>query len=249
MISLSTKRGGRSLDEIYTFVVRGPDSRLPRGYVWLIPVWFAILGGLIALGIRHLTNPIPLWLLGSEIGSMVIAALVLIGVLLTVRRHALRVNAAGVWIGISTTRRRPKLRQVHIPWADISQVRMVSRRYGVLLEISLGPAARIVARPNFGKQVLLLLAMLVMPFGFGRGQPALTAARCDPPRYLIKVCDVQPAQLRHVLTGVKPPNVPVRIATKAAALRHPPLPLQRPRPRPSERLSSRDQRLRSRASL
>ncbi len=221
------------MDEIYTFLVRGPASRLPRGYVWLIPVWFAFLGGLVALAIRHLTSPVPLWLVGSEIGSMVVAALVLIGVLLTVRRHAFRVNAAGVWLGISTTRRRPKLRQVHIPWADISQVRMVARRYGLLIEISLGPAARIITRPGIGKQALLLMAMLVMPLGFGRGQPALTAARSDPPRYLIKLCDVEPAQLRHVLAGIKPPDVPVRIATKAAALRYPPLPLHRPRPRPS----------------
>jgi hypothetical protein len=221
------------LDEIYTFLVRGPGSRLPRGYIWLIPVWFAILGGLAALGIRHLTSPVPLWLVGSEIGGMVIAAFVLIGVLLTVRRHAFRVNATGIWLGVSTTRKRPKLRQVHIPWADISQVRMASRRYGLLLEISLGPAARIITRPSLGKQALLLLAMFVMPLGFGRGRPALTAARSDPPRYLIKLCEVEPAQLRRVLSGIKPPDVPVRIATKAAALRYPPLPLQRIRPRPS----------------
>jgi hypothetical protein len=221
------------MDEIYTFLVRGPSSRFPRGYVWLIPIWFAIMGGLVALGLRHLTNPVPLWLLGTEIGSMVIAGITLIGVLLTIRRHAFRVNATGVWIGISTTRKQPKLRQVHIPWADISQVRMASRRYGVLLEISLGPAARIVIRPGLVQQAFLLLGMLFMPFGFGRGRPALTAARSDPPRYLIKVCDVQPAQLREVLAKVKPPDVPVRIATKAAALRYAPLPLQRTHPRPS----------------
>jgi hypothetical protein len=221
------------LDEIYTFLVRGPASRLPRGYVWLIPIWFAIMGGLVALGIRYLSSPVPLWLVGSEIGSMILAAFVLISVLLTLRRHAFRVNATGVWLGISTTRERPKLRQVHIAWAEISQVRMASRRYGVLVEISLGPAARIVTRPGAGKQALLLLGVLVMPFGFGCGRPALTAARSDPPRYLIKLCDVQPAQLREVLAGVKPPDVPVRIATKAAALRYAPLPLQRGSPRPS----------------
>ncbi len=221
------------MDEIYTFLVRGPASRLPRGYVWLIPIWFAVLGCLLALAMRYLTSPVPRWLLGTEIGGMVIAALVLIGVVLTVRAHAFRVNASGVWLGISTTRKRPKLRQVHIPWADISQVRMVSRRYGLLVEISLGPAARIITRPGIGRQALLMLAMLVMPFGFGRGQPALTAARSDPPRYLVKLCDVEPAQLRQVLAEVKPPDVPVRIATKAAALRYPALPTRRPRPRAS----------------
>jgi hypothetical protein len=221
------------LDEIYTFLVRGPASRLPRGYVWLIPVWFAVLGALVVVTSRYLGGAMPLWLGYTEIGSMVLAGLVLIGVLLTVRRHAFRANRTGVWLGISTSRKRPKLRQVHIPWADIAQVRIVSKRYGVLLEISLGPAARIVTRPRPGRQALLLLGMLIMPFGFGRGRPALTAARSDPPRYLIKVCDVTPAELRQVLGGLKPPTLPVRILTKPSALRYAPLPRQRPSPRPT----------------
>lgn len=221
------------MDEIYTFLVRGPASRLPRGYVWLIPVWFAVLGGVVALVIRHLSGTMPLWLGGTEIGSMVLAGLVLIGVLVTVRRHGFRANSNGIWLGISTTRKRPKLRQVHIPWADIAQLRMVSRRYGVLLEISLGPAARIVARPGLGKQALLLLGVLFMPFGLGRGRPALTTARSDPPRYLVKICDVTPAELRQVLTGLKPPALPVRVLTKAGVLRYATPLRQRPSPRPT----------------
>jgi hypothetical protein len=221
------------LDEICTFLVRGPASRLPRGYVWLIPVWFAILGTAIALGLRHLSSPIPMWLLGTEIGGMIIAGLVLIGVLSTVRRHAFRANSAGIWLGISTSRKRPKLRQVHIPWADISQVRMASKRYGVLMEISLGSAARIVVRPTAVRQALLLLGMLILPFGFGRGQPALTTARSDPPRYLVKVCDVSPVELRQVLARLRPPQVPVRILTKAGALRYTSLSRQPRAPRPT----------------
>jgi hypothetical protein len=221
------------LDEIYTFLVRGPGSRLPRGYVWLIPVWFAILGAGIALGLRYLHSPVPLWLLGTEIAGMIIAGLVLIGVLSTIRRYAFRANSAGIWLGISTSRKRPKLRQVHIPWADISQVRMASKHYGVLLEVSLGPGARIVVRPAAARQALLLLGALIMPFGFGRGQPALTAARSDPPRYLVKVCDVSPVELRQVLARLRPPEVPVRILTKAGALRYTSPSRQRPSPRPA----------------
>jgi hypothetical protein len=221
------------LDEIYTFLVRGPASRLPRGYVWLIPLWCVILAGLVALALRYLHSPVPLWLLGTELGGMLTGGLVLIGVLLTLRRHAFRINHTGIWLGISTTRRRPKLRQVHIPWADIDQVRMVSRRYGVLAEIALGSDARIVAPLSLGRQAAMLLGMLVMPFGFGRGRPALTAARSDPPRYLIKICDVSPVYLREVLAAVKPAEVPVRIATKAAALRYAPLPPGRARPQPT----------------
>lgn len=215
------------MDEIYTFLVRGPASRLPRGYLWLVPIWLAVIGAAVALGLRHFNNPVPVWLLGTEVGGLALGGVILLGVLLTIRHHALRANRTGIWLGVSTTRKRPRMRQVHIPWADIYQLRMASRRYGVLLEIALGPAARIVARPGPGRQALMLLGMLVMPFGFGRGRPALTAARSDPPRYLVKVCDVTPAELRQMLGSVKPPEVPLRIATKAAALRYATVPGRR----------------------
>ena len=76
-------------------------------------------------------------------------------------------------------------------------------------------------RPGPGRQALLLLGMLVMPFWFGRGRPGLTAARADPPRYLVRVCDVRPADLRQVLTTVKPPPIAVRVLTKPGPLRYP----------------------------
>lgn len=227
------------MDEIYTFLVRGPSSRLPRGYVWLIPIWFAILGGIVALGIRRFGGQLPMWLAGTEIGGILLAGLVLFCVLLTVRRHAFRIGKDGIWLGVRTTRKRPKLRQVHIAWADISQLRMVSRRYGVLLEITLGPSARIVTRPSLARQALILLGVLIMPVGFGRGRPALTAARADPPRYLIKLCDVKPAELRQLLAEVKPAALPARVLTKPSAMRYATLPGRRPTPQPTSAVSPR----------
>jgi len=221
------------LEEIYTFLVRGPSSRLPRGYIWLIPIWFVILGSLVALASRDLSGKLTPWLAATEVGGTLLAGAVVMSVLFTVRRHAFRANSEGIWIGILTTRKRPKLRQVHIPWADISVVRMAHRRYGVLLEISLAPSAEVVIRPGAGEQILLWLGSLVMPFGFGRGRPALTAARPYPPRYLIKVCDVTPSGLRQVLAELRPPEIPVRILTKSGAMRFAPLPRRRSSPQPT----------------
>jgi len=165
----------------------------------------------------------PIWLGATELGSLLLACLTVFCVLATVRRNAFRVSSHGIWLGCSTTRKRPRLRQVHISWADVAQVRMAATRYGALLEISLGPSARIVHRPGAGRQALVLLGALIMPVGFGRGRPGLTSARENPPRYLVKVCDVTPAELREVLTLVKSTPAAVRILTKAGPLRFPPM--------------------------
>jgi hypothetical protein len=219
----------RALDDIYTFLVRGPSSRLPRGYVWLVPVWFAIACGLVVFAGRRISGRLPPWLEATELAGLLLACLTLISVLATVRRHAFRVSRNGIWLGCRTTRRRPRLRQVHIAWTDVAMMRMAATGYGVLLEIGLVPAARITQRPGPGRQVLLLLlGVLLMPLGFGRGRPALTAPRKDPPRYLIKVCDVTPAQLRQVLGAVKPPELAVRTLTKRSGMRSPAVPSPRP---------------------
>lgn len=214
------------MDDMYVFVVRGPSSRYPRGYTWLIPVWFAVLGGVVILASRRADDQLPLWLAATELGSMVIAGLILIGVLRTVRRNAFRVNANGIWLGCRTTRRRPRLRQVHLAWPDVAQVRMMRRHYGMVIEISLGPAARLVEPYSLGRQALLLAGVLVMPFGFGRGRPGITAARSDPPRYLVKLCDVSPPELREVLARLAPPTVAVRVLAKPLLPRLRPLPRQ-----------------------
>lgn len=208
------------MDDIYVFLVRGPSSKLPRGYIWLIPLWFTALGLLILLAGREISGRMPVWLAATELGCMLLAGLTLVCVLSTVRRHALRVSSNGIWLGCSTTRKRPRLRQVHIAWSEIAQIRMAATFYGTLLEVGLSPAARIGRRPAPWRQFLLLLGVLVMPFGLGRGRPGLTSPRADPPRYLVRICDVPPADVRQVFVTVKPPPVPVRVLTKPGPLRY-----------------------------
>lgn len=207
------------MQQTITCLVRGPASRYPRGFLWLIPVWFAIVAGAVVFASYKIADELPLWLGATELGALLIAAFVLAGVLATVRRHAFRADARGIWLGVLTGRKRPKLRQIHLAWAEVAQLRMVARRYGLLLEIRLSPAARIVHRPSFPRQALLLVGALLMPLVVGRGQPALTSPVTDPPRYLIKLCEISPAELSAALAAIAPDALPVRQLPKKGALR------------------------------
>jgi hypothetical protein len=197
------------LDDTVTCLVRGPASRYPRGFIWLIPAWFVILSlAALELGrIASTTGRLPGWLALTEIGGLAIATVTAFCVLVTVRQPAFRADQDGIRLGVSSSRRRPKHRQVQLTWPEIDQLRIVRRHYGALLVITLGPAARIVHRPGLAKQALVLLGMLIMPFAFGRGSPALTCARMDPPRYRVKICDVSAADLSFALDSVKPDEV------------------------------------------
>jgi hypothetical protein len=202
---------------VLTCLVRGPSSRYPRGYLALIPVWFVVLGAAVVIVSRRLGG-LPLWFAATELGGLLLAGLTLMCALATVRRRAFRADIDGIWLGVRTKHSRPKLRQVHVVWPEVAQLRMVRMRYGVMLEISLGPASTIVHRYSAINQAGLLLGAFFMPVGFGRGRPGLTTARADPPRYLVKICDETPNQLRASLAALAPPTLPVQVLGSKAAM-------------------------------
>jgi hypothetical protein len=206
------------VDEGFACLVRGPSSRYPRGFMWVVPVWFALLAAVVLLGSKRLGS-MPPWFAVTELGGLLLAWLTTLCVLATVRRRAFFADRHGIWLGVRSSRRRPGRRQVHLVWPEVAQLRIVPRRYGLLLEITLGPAARIVHRYGVASQAGLLLGALFVPVGGGRGHPALTTARTDPPRYVVKVCDMTPAELRARLASVMPDDVAFRVLKSKAALR------------------------------
>lgn len=214
------------MDEVVTCLVRGPASRYPRGYLLLLPLWFLILSGAVALIGTRLDGHLPLWLGASEIGGLLLAMSTAVCVLLTARRTAFRADDGGILLGIRTTRKRPKRRRVYLPWSEIGQVTLVPRRYGALADIVLGPAATWLPPPSRRQQAALLLGVLLMPFGVGRGRPALTMPRHRPPGYRVRICEITAGQLRLALKEVAPESLPVRVVNSMAALR-----LITPRPR------------------
>jgi hypothetical protein len=204
--------------ENITCLVRGPASRYPRGYLALIPIWFVVLALLVLLASTRLSGRLPFWLGLCEIGSLVLAAAILLGVLATVRRHAFRADRGGIWLGVRTTRRRPRRRMLRLDWSDVAQIRMVPRRYGLLMEIGLAPTARPERRLGPIAEAGVLLGALVLPFMFGRGWPALTTPAARRPRYLVKVCATSPAELKASLSALAPETVPVRALSRKTVL-------------------------------
>lgn len=217
----------RAVDEVVTCLVRGPASRYPRGYLWLFPVWFLILSGAIAVIGKRLDGHLPLWLGASEIGGLLVAMLTALCVLHTARRVAFRADDVGILLGTRTIRKRPKRRRAYVMWSDVAQVTLVPRRYTVLADIVLGPAALWVPAPSRRQQAVLLFAALLMPFGVGRGRPALTIPRHRPPGYRVRICEMPAGQLRLALHERAPDTVPIRVVNSMAALR-----LLTPRTRP-----------------
>ena len=216
------------MNDTVTCLVRGPASRYPRGFLWLIPAWFIILSAVVMALVSHASGRMPLWLGLPEVGGLALAAITMFCVLVTVRHYAFRADSHGIVLGIATSRRRPKLRQIYVPWPDIAQMRMVRRHYGVMLEISLGPSAPIAYRQGFADQALTLFGALFIPFGFGRGTPALTMPRSNPPRYRVKVCDVSPAELRQALAAVQPAGTTVRVLMQKGTPRFTMAPTRQP---------------------
>jgi hypothetical protein len=221
------------MPEISTFLVRGPGSRLPRGYLSVLPFWFAVLAAAPLIAAHFLALALPWWLAAGEAGCVLIAGLVVIGTLATVRRHALRIGPNGICLGVATTRKHLGMRQVQLPWYQITQLRLTQRRYGVRLMIILGSGSLGPAQPSRARQAVMLIGCLVMPFGVGRRRPAMTTARMEPPRYVIKVCDVTMTELRDVIRSVKPAEVGVLTAASQMTLRCAATNGRLPRPRRS----------------
>lgn len=203
------------MNESFSAQVRGPSATLPRGYLWLVPVWCAATAAALWIAVREISgHKPPMWFVGSALGGILIGFCMLLGVLATARHFAFRADQSGVWLGVRTSRRRPKMRRVQLWWPEVQQLTIRRRWYGAKLEITLGPAARIVRRRGPWRQALLMCGMLLMPFGLGRGTPGLTSPRADPPRYVVPLYDLSAEELRSALAPLLPPATAIVVVQR-----------------------------------
>jgi hypothetical protein len=214
------------LDDSFAALVRGPSTTYPRGFPLLFPVWLAVIFAAVWIAWLRVIGPMQWWYAGALIGGMLIAGITVSAVLATIRQPAFRADRNGIRLGLRTERKRPRNRQAHLWWSDVRQLRIEPRRYGLLVEISLGPAARILRRRGPVRQGLLWCVMLVMPFGLGRGTPRLTEPRRKDPQYRVRLYDVTPEELGLALAGLALPAVEIIVISR----RYGPIMARRPQP-------------------
>jgi hypothetical protein len=214
------------LDDSFSALVRGPSTRYPRGFPLLFPLWLAIVLAGAWIAWLRVIGPMQWWYGDTLVGGMAIASITVLGVLMTIRQPAFRADRNGIRLGLRTERKRPRHRQAHLWWSDVRQLRIEPRRYGALVEISLGPAARITRRRGVLRQALLWCAMFLLPFGLGRGTPRLTEPGRKDPQYRIRLYDVTPEELGLALAALALPAVEIIVISR----RYGPIMARRPQP-------------------
>jgi len=194
----------------YAGLVRGSSAVFPRGYIWLIPLWYAVIAAVI-----EFKGHSPTWYLPIALGGLLVATMTLVVVLSTMRNNAFLAENGGIWLGLrggarrKFTRRRRETR--HLSWAEIAQIKIAWRRYGARVDIIL-PAY---ARGHRGRLVWRIAAAVLtvfLPPAYLFRNPGLVRPRSsDPMRYRIPLYDVSPEQLRLALVPMAPPNLPIAV--------------------------------------
>jgi len=194
--------------------VIGPSAILPRGYLWLAPIWYLIVVGALAL-IRW---P-PLWFRLTAAAGLLLALIVFVLVLNSITTHAFTATQEGVDLGLPVfSRRRGRQRRGvrHLPWRHIERVRLAPRAYGARIDLILSPNASLALRGfrhgrlrRLGRSLLLLI-----PFWYLLRPTALTSPLDGPPRYQVNVRGVTVDELRHQLRAFAPPDVTIALLVR-----------------------------------
>jgi len=200
-------------DGLYAPVI-GPSAILPRGYLWLAPVWFLA----IAAGLAMSSWP-PLWFRAAAGAGLFGALVVFVLVLNSITTHAFAADAEGIDLGLpSFTKRRGRRRRdvKHLPWRQIERVRIAPRPYGAKVEMILSADASLALR-GFRHSAAsrgLRWIMLLIPFWYLRRPTALTSPLDGPPRYEAKIRGVTVDELRHRLRAFAPPDVAIAVLVR-----------------------------------
>jgi len=195
--------------------VIGPSTILPRGFLWLAPVWYAAA----ALGLAATHWP-PVWFRLTAATGLLGVLLTFVLVLSTMTVRAFVADSVGVRLGLpATTHRRGRHRRQarHLTWAQIERVRIARRPYGARLEFMLSQDATAAARPGttgvLGKAGVWLL-LLVIPFWYLRRPTGLASPLDRPPRYRVALRDMTTDQLGQTLRALAPPDVTVAVLVR-----------------------------------
>jgi hypothetical protein len=193
----------------YAALVKGPSALFPRGFLWLIPAWYAGIAAVLVIKGKP-----PLWFGASELGGLLLAAVTLLLVLATMRNKAFVADSSGIWLGLRADairrlgRRRGEIRQV--PWPQIERLKIVSRSYGARLDVVLDPAAP-VARHGVLRKTVATFLLVVFPPSYVFRSPGLLTRRGRPLRYRIPLYEVTADELALALAQLAPVTVSIEM--------------------------------------
>ena len=196
------------MENRYAALVRGPSAIFPRGYLWLIPLWYAVLVGLAEFKDRP-----PSWYGLIALGATATAVLILIAVLATLRSNAFVADDKGILLGLrgAAQRRFGRRRwQKHLSWYELGELRIAARPYGSRLDIFL-PAGSASGAGRMVWRVAAAVVTLVLPPACLFRTPGLLRPRSAPLRFRIPLYDVTPEELQLALAPFAPPNVPIAV--------------------------------------
>jgi hypothetical protein len=205
--------GEAAVGNRYTALVKGPSAVFPRGFLWLVPVWYAA----IALVVKIKVKPSSwfTWYAPYAFGITVLAALTLIMVLSTMRNNAFAADGSGMLLGLRGGARRRFSRRrrqtTHLPWSEIQQLKIASRPYGARLDIVLHRDS-VAGRQQLVWQAVATVVTLLIPIAYLFRSPGLIRPRSySPLRYRIQLYDVRAEELRLGLAPLAPPAVPINV--------------------------------------
>jgi len=196
----------------YAALVRGPSTIFPRGYLWLIPVWYVALAALM-----EFKGQPPSWYGPIAVGALLLGAFTLLTVLSTIRNNAFLAEEDGIWLGLRGGARRRFGRRRrdcrHLPWPELEQLKVARRHYGARLDVMLRPGCA----PNQGSiawRAVAALLTLLIPAVYLFRSPGLLRPGSHSLRYRIPLYDVTPEQLRLALEPLVPPTLAIVVQSR-----------------------------------
>jgi len=194
----------------YAALVKGSSAVFPRGFGWLIPVWYAAIVAVVKLKAQP-----PSWYAPYALGATLLAVLLLLTVLATMRNNAFVADGDGVRLGLRGAARRRFSRRrrenTYLPWPDVQQLKIATRPYGARLDIVLHREAITDHHPLVWR-IVATSVTFVLPIAYLFRTPGLLRpCSYDPPRYRIPLYDVTPEQLRLALAPLAPPTVAIAV--------------------------------------
>jgi hypothetical protein len=193
----------------YAALVRGPSAILPRGYLWLIPLWYAAIAV-----VAEVKGKLPLWYGLCALTATALAVLTLMAVLATLRSNAFMVDETGILLGLRGAARRrfgPRRRaNTYVAWHEVQQLRIINRPYGARVDIFLLPGS-VSLRGRMAWRIAAAALTVFLPPAYLFRAPGMLHPRSDPLRFRIPLYEVTPEQLQLALVPLVPPNVPVAV--------------------------------------